>query len=136
MEGQAVSTNTKKFNPSKLYRDREHRLLGGVCAGIGNFFGVSRHAVRFLVVLSLIMFTLPTIIGYFAALMLLKYKPEDVEVKPEETEFWQSMHRSPADTMGTIRHRFSKMETRMRNLEAYLTSRKYKLDRAFDKLQD
>ena len=132
-----MSTSTNNtFNPSKLYRDRDHRLLGGVCAGIGNFFGVSRHAVRFLVAVSLFMFTLPTIIGYFAALVLLKYKPEDVVVEPEETEFWQSMHRSPADTMGTIRHRFSKMETRMRNLEAYLTSRKYKLDRAFDKLQD
>ncbi|MEA2115191.1 MAG: envelope stress response membrane protein PspC [Thermodesulfobacteriota bacterium] len=132
----SASLNTYKYNPSKLYRDRDHRLLGGVCAGIGNFFGVSRHAVRFLVVVSLFMFTLPTIIGYFAALVLLKYKPEDIQVEPEETEFWQSIHRSPADTMGTIRQRFSKMETRMRNLEAYLTSRKYKLDRAFDKMQD
>lgn len=132
----STSTNTKKYNPSKLYRDRDNRLLGGVCAGIGNFFGVSRHAVRFLVAVSLFMFTLPTIIGYFAAMVLLKYKPEDLQVEPEETEFWQSVHRSPTDTMGTIRHRFSKMETRMRNLEAYLTSRKYKLDRAFDKLQD
>ena len=132
-----MSTSTNNtFNPSKLYRDRDHRLLGGVCAGIGNFFGVSRHAVRFLVAVSLFMFTLPTIIGYFAALVLLKYTPEDVQVEPEQTEFWQSVHRSPADTMGTIRHRFSKMETRMRNLEAYLTSMKYKLDRAFDKLQD
>ena len=131
-----MSTSIHTYNPSKLYRDPDNRLLGGVCAGIGNFFGVSRHAVRFLVVVSLFMFTLPTIIGYFAALVLLKYKPEDVQVEPEENEFWQSIHRSPADTMGTIRHRFSKMETRMRNLEAYLTSRKYKLDRAFDKLQD
>lgn len=130
------TTKTKKYNPSKLYRDREHRILGGVCAGIGNFFGVSRHAVRFLVLVSLFMFTLPTVIGYFAALVLLKYQPGDVEVEPETTEFWQSVHRSPADTMDRVRHRFSKMETRMRNLEAYLTSRKYKLDRAFDKLQD
>jgi phage shock protein C len=126
---------TSEFNPSKLYRDREHRLLGGVCSGIGNFFGVSRHAVRLLVVISFFMFTLPTIIGYFAALVLLKYKPADVEEKPEQTEFWQSVHRSPRDTMDTIRYRFANMEERMRNLEAYLTSRKYKLDRAFEKMQ-
>ena len=131
-----MSTSTREYNPAKLYRDPEHRLLGGICAGIGDFFGVSRHAIRFLVVVSLFMFTLPTIIGYFAALVLLKYKPDDAREKPEETEFWQSMHRSPADTMGTIGRRFSKMESRMRNLEAYLTSRKYKLDRAFEKLQD
>ena len=104
-----MSTSIHTYNPSKLYRDRDHRLLGGVCAGIGNFFGVSRHAVRFLVVVSLFMFTLPTIIGYFAALVLLTYKPEDVVVEPEETEFWQSVHRSPADTMGTVRQRFFKI---------------------------
>lgn len=130
------SQSSKEFNPAKLYRDRTHRLVGGVCAGLGNFFGVSRHAVRFLVVVSLFMFTLPTIIGYLAAMVLLNYQPEGVEVEPEETEFWQSVHRSPAGTMDTVRHRFARMETRMRNLEAYLTSRKYKLDHAFDKLQD
>ena len=128
--------STQIYNPAKLYRDPEQRLLGGVCAGLGKFFGISRNAVRLLVIISLFMFTLPTLIGYFAALVLLKYKPKDVREKPEETEFWQSMHRSPADTMGTIGRRFSNMETRMRNLEAYLTSRKYKLDRAFEKLQD
>jgi len=131
-----VSSRTREYNPAKLYRDPVHRLLGGVCAGIGDFFGVSRHAIRFLVLVSLFMFTLPTIIGYCAALILLNYKPGDVREKTEETEFWQSMHRSSADTMGTIRQRFSDMETRTRNLEAYLTSRKYKLDRAFEKLQD
>ena len=127
---------TNEFNPSKLYRDREHRVIGGVCSGIGNFFGVSRHAVRLLVVISLFMFTLPTLIGYFAALVLLRYRPAEVEEKPEQAEFWQSVHRSPHDTMDTIRYRFSDMEQRMRNLEAYLTSRKYKLDRAFEKMQD
>ena len=127
---------TQEYNPAKLYRDQEHRLLGGVCAGVGAFFGVNRHVIRFLLVVSLFMFTLPTIIGYLAALVLLKYKPEDVREEPEETEFWQSVHRSPTETMGTIGQRFSSMETRMRNLEAYLTSRKYTLDRAFEKLQD
>lgn len=70
------------------------------------------------------------------ALVLLKYKPEQSRQQPEETDFWQSVHRSPTETMETIRYRFAKMEHRMRNLEAYLTSRKYKLDRAFEKLRE
>jgi phage shock protein C len=127
---------TEQFNPSRLYRNREYRLLGGVCAGIADFFGISRHAVRLLVAVSMVMFTLPTVIGYFVALVLLKYKPDAVSQEPETTDFWQSVHRSPTETMETIRYRFAKMERRMRNLEAYLTSRKYKLDRAFEKLQD
>ncbi len=141
MEERAVNNRQRQqkreqFNPSRLYRSRKYRLLGGVCAGIADFFGISRHAVRLLVAVSLVMFTLPTTIGYFIALILLKYKPEHVRKEPEATDFWQSVHRSPTATMETIRYRFSRMEQRMRNLEAYLTSRKYKLDRAFEKLQD
>lgn len=119
-----------------LYRDKQHRILGGVCAGIADYFGISRLAVRLLVLVSLFMFTLPTVVIYAAAMFFLKDRPEEIDHDEEEKKLWQSMHRSPRDTMGAIRHRFSSMENRIRDMEAYLTSRKYKLDRAFDKLQD
>jgi len=121
-----------------VYRDKKHRIIGGVCAGIADYFGISRLVVRLLVLISLFMFTLPTIVIYAVALFFLKDKPEKVAIDEDEDEkkLWQSMHRSPRDTMDTVRHRFSSMEHRIRDMEAYLTSRKYKLDRAFDKLKD
>jgi len=119
-----------------LFRDKQHRILGGVCAGVADYFGISRLAVRLLVLVSLFMFTLPTMVVYGAAMFFLKDKPEEIDRDEEEKKLWQSMHRSPRDTMGSIRHRFSSMENRIRDMEAYLTSRKYKLDRAFDKLRD
>jgi len=121
-----------------VYRDKKHRLIGGVCAGLADYFGISRLVVRLLLLISLFMFTLPTTVIYAVALFFLKDKPEEVANDEDEDEkkLWQAMHRSPRDTMDTVRHRFSSMENRIRDMEAYLTSRKYKLDRAFDKLQD
>ena len=119
-----------------LYRDKKNRLIGGVCAGVADYFGISRLIVRLLVLVSLFMFTLPTFVIYLAAMFFLNEKPEEIDRDEEEKKLWQSMHRSPRDTMGNIRHRFASMEERIRDMEAYLTSRKYKLDRAFDKLQD
>lgn len=119
-----------------LYRDKKHRIIGGVCAGIADYFGISRFIVRVLVLISLFMFTLPTLAIYIVAMFFLKDKPEELDRNQDEKKLWQSLHRSPQDTMGNIRRRFSSMEERIRDMEAYLTSRKYKLDRAFEKLQD
>ncbi len=119
-----------------LYRDKQHRILGGICAGLADYFGISRLAVRLLVLVALFMFTLPTMVIYVMAMFFLKDKPEEIDRDQEEKKLWQSMHRSPRNTMDSIRHRFSSMENRIRDMEAYLTSRKYKLDRAFDKLRD
>lgn len=119
-----------------LFRDKQHRVVGGVCAGIADYFGINRQVVRILLLVSLFMFTLPTLVLYIVAMFFLKDKPEDVDRDEEEKKLWQSMHRSPRDTMGGISHRFSSMEERIRNMEAYLTSRKYKLDKAFENLKD
>ena len=119
-----------------LYRDKKHRIIGGVCAGLADYFGISRLIVRLLILVSLFMFTLPTFVIYLAAMFFLKDKPDEIDRDEEEKKLWQSLHRSPRDTLGNIRRRFTSMEERIRDMEAYLTSRKYKLDRAFDKLQD
>ena len=124
------------YNPHRLYRNREHRLLGGVCAGIADYFGISRLIVRIVTLVFLILFTLPTVVGYGLALFLLKKRPHDLILEPEKTRFWQSVHRSSRETLNKVHEQFSSMEKRMQNMEAYLTSRSYQLNRAFDKLRD
>ncbi len=37
--------------PKKLYRSRSNRLIGGVCGGLGDFFGVDPTIVRLVFVL-------------------------------------------------------------------------------------
>ena len=49
------SSNT---NPSKLFRDVNHKIFGGVCAGLANYFGINRVLTRILwLLLSLFMGT-------------------------------------------------------------------------------
>jgi len=127
---------TTANNPHILYRDRRHRIIGGVCAGIADYFGLSRLLVRVLVLISLIMFTLPTVVIYLAAMFFLKDRPEEVFSDPLEQELYQSLHRSPRRTVNGIRRRMTDLEDRIRRMEAYLTSRRFDLDRAFDNLEE
>ncbi|MFK5926330.1 MAG: envelope stress response membrane protein PspC [Desulfuromusa sp.] len=124
------------YNPHHLYRSRDHQLIGGVSAGIAEYFGSSRLLIRFLTFIALIMFTLPTIVIYGIACFFLKKKPIYQEEQPEEKRFWQSMHRSSKETLNKVHEQFSSAEERVQNMEAYLTSRSYKLDRAFEELRD
>ena len=36
----------RRANPHRLYRDRDHAVLAGVCAGIAEYFGLNRKGVR------------------------------------------------------------------------------------------
>jgi len=126
----------QNIHPNRLYRSRDHRLIGGVCAGIADYFGISRLVVRIVTLISLILFTLLTLVAYGLACLFLKKKPQGQDMKQEESRFWQSMHRSSKETLTKVHEQFSSMEKRMQDMEAYLTSRSYKLNRAFEKLQD
>ena len=48
----------------QLYRSRQRRILGGVCAGLGEYFGVDPTLVR-------IGFVLVSILGWLGAVLLI-----------------------------------------------------------------
>jgi len=123
-------------NHNKLYRDDEHGIIAGVCAGIADYFGTNRTLVRVIAVLSLMMFTVPTAFAYLAATYFLSKKLAEQYGSDDEQQFWRSMHRSPRDTLGSMRTRFRELDRRIRTMETYLTSRKFTLDREFDKIRD
>lgn len=50
----------------RLYRDENHKLLGGVCAGIANYFGIDRLVVRILFILTAGVMIIPYIILWIA----------------------------------------------------------------------
>ncbi len=45
-----------KGTPPRLYKDRENRMLCGVCAGIADYFGADVAMVRIFTVLSQVLF--------------------------------------------------------------------------------
>ncbi|AEG42915.1 PspC domain-containing protein [Isoptericola variabilis] len=65
-------------NGRTLYRPRSGRLLGGVCAGIADYFGWNRTLVRILTVASIII-PGPQVLAYIVAWILM---PDESKAAP------------------------------------------------------
>lgn len=76
-----------------LYRDRENGWMFGVCAGIGEYFGVSNVVVRVIAALSLLVLTIPTAVVYLAAVLLLRERPLTYSGVRAEQDFWRCHER-------------------------------------------
>lgn len=57
-------------NARTLYRPRQGRILGGVCAGLADYFGWNRTLVRILTVASIII-PGPQVLAYIVAWILM-----------------------------------------------------------------
>ena len=66
-------------NTKKLQRDMQHKVLGGVCAGLANYFGIDAAIVRILFVFALLAFSA----GFWLYIILWIVMPE---AKPEDTQ--------------------------------------------------
>ena len=124
------STGGQNFSRVRLYRTSgsQARLMG-VCGGIANYFGVSPFWIRLATIASGIFFTVPTIGGYLLLTLVLDREPEDLYESPEQEQFWQSVHREPAQTLASLDKKFRSMELRLRRIEAQVTSPGYRMDR-------
>ena len=116
-------------SPNRLYRDPFNGKLMGVCAGIADYFGFDVWPVRFAAVLALIFFTVPTIIAYLLAGALVYRKPADMYATGEEEELWRDIRNRPGQTTRDARVRFHDLERRLRQIEAYVTSKEFNLNR-------
>jgi phage shock protein PspC (stress-responsive transcriptional regulator) len=59
---------------SALVRPRSHRMIAGVCSGIGRRFGISANVVRLVFLLSMLL-PGPQILIYLAAWILIPQEP-------------------------------------------------------------
>jgi phage shock protein C len=119
----------------RLYRDSENRFILGVCAGIASYFAINPWIVRVLAIIGLLIFTPPTIIGYVILALLLPKAPRPVYRTPGEERFWTQVRVDPAGSFSELRHRFREMELRLRNIESYVTSEAYRVNREINDLE-
>ena len=91
----------------RLYRDPDHGMLAGVCAGISAYFGIDRMAVRLAFVLALVFFFVPAALGYVVLAIVLPKRPPALFASGEEEAFWRSVTTAPEDTLQTLRRRFA-----------------------------
>lgn len=69
-----------------LYRSRTHRILGGVCGGLGEYFDIDPVLVR---ILTIMVFMLPGvgILSYIIAWIIIPERPFEEEVVESTREF-------------------------------------------------
>ena len=122
----------------RLYQDRHNGIICGICAGLSDYFGFDLTVTRVLAALSLLIFTLPTLIAYVVLALLLPKKPRSFG-RPTDYEAHSLQRRvrsAPHATLDSVRHRFREMDARLQRMEKYLTSSRFKLDREFENLGD
>ena len=145
----------------RLYRDRDRGRLGGVCAGLAQYFRMRLWKVRTIALVAL--FIIPTVMvfAYVLALIFLPNAPAYQQSSFFERSARANKKRARRDTYGAgadtftdarrsedreapapsqasvkrTKTKFHDLEARLQKMEAYVTSRRFKTDRAFRDLE-
>lgn len=128
-----------------LYRDRRKRLIGGVCAGLARAYGVERWVARLIAVTLLIFVPHIVVPLYLGALLVLAPLPragtEQPSFGPEDPRAPQPAFApapvplAPRFSARSLRARFRELDLRLQRMERTVTSRQFRLDRAFHRLE-
>ncbi|MEX0334784.1 envelope stress response membrane protein PspC [Vibrio tubiashii] len=129
------------MNKRELYRDTLNGKITGVCAGLANYFALEVWLVRILVIsAALLGGSFLVILAYIAmTLMIEKQPPNYVEAIKTEQEHklknkpWQQ-GQTPEMLLNTIEKDFHNLENQIRDIEAYVTSDAFKVDKEFKTL--
>ncbi|NRB66832.1 MAG: envelope stress response membrane protein PspC [Vibrio sp.] len=129
------------MNKRELYRDTTNGKLSGVCAGLANYFGTEVWLIRILVIsAALLGGSFLVLLAYLAMTFMIEKQPANyVESLKSEQEHklkskpWQQ-GQTPGALLETLERDFDRLEGNIRDLEAYVTSDTFKVDREFKSL--
>ncbi|GAL34975.1 phage shock protein C [Vibrio maritimus] len=125
----------------ELYKDPVNGKLTGVCAGLANYFGLEVWLVRILVIsAALLGGSFLVLLAYVAMSLMLEKQPDNfvqaMKTKQEhslKSKPWQQ-GQNAKDLINTLERDFDSMEHKVRDMEAYVTSEAFKVNREFSKL--
>ena len=115
----------------RIWRDPEHGWIAGVCAGLADHFGVGVGIVRAGFGLGLVVFTLPTLLGYIVLALALRPKPPRLFADPAQEAFWRGLHNDPRASLEALRARFRDLDRRLGRAETLVASSEFELRRRF-----
>lgn len=124
-----------EFPTRRFYRDTKNGMIGGVCAGIADYFGFDITVVRIITLISICFLGTPLAI-YIVLWFIVPRRPDANEPTKTERAFQRAMRRAPKATFSEVSYRFRDLDNRLQRLERYVTSKRYQLDREFDRLKD
>lgn len=118
----------------RFFRDKRNGMIGGVCAGLSDYFGFNLRATRILAVLSLFVAGAGAVLAYLGTVLLVPPKPEVAKEPSYDPDFRQALRANPSATMSEVDRRFKKLDSRLARLERYVTSPRFDLDQEFRNL--
>lgn len=140
-------------SPRAFYRSADQALLGGVCAGIAEQFGVNLRVLRVLALIALLVAMPAAIIAYLAIVILFPARAADTYVpsqrrkaprqsrrerraerKRASREESETRRRTTSEAAAQVRDKCQSLEARLVSLEKYITSSRYRLDEEFRRL--
>jgi phage shock protein C len=129
------------MNSRELFRDPANGKLAGVCAGFANYFGVEVWLIRILVISAgLLGGTFLVLLAYVALAFMLEKQPmtysENIKAQQDHTlksKPWQK-GQSPEQFLSVLERDFNRIDGKIRNMEAYVTSDTFRVNREFNKL--
>ncbi|GLT19353.1 phage shock protein C [Vibrio zhanjiangensis] len=124
-----------------LYRDTYNGKLSGVCAGLANYFGCEVWLIRILVIsAALLGGSFLVLLAYIAMTLMIEKQPDNyvMSLKTEQehklkSKPWQQ-GQAPDVLLNTLEKDFELLEGKVREIEAYVTSETFKVDKEFSRL--
>jgi phage shock protein C len=138
----------------RLYKNPDKAKLCGVCAGLSEYFDLETWVVR-LIAISFFLFSGGTaVVAYFVACFIMDPKPgsksnkgcfgkdkrphkpsasEERQYKASVKDVWKK-GKAPTETLQKVEDSFSAMENKLQAMESYVTSKKYQLEKEFEKM--
>lgn len=138
------SSNRRQGYGINLYRNTRDKKIGGVCAGLADHFEISHWVMRVLFITALVFTGTVAIWAYVIGWVLMAPKKPD-SVETMEYDENQRCYRkknvfrygeTTSERIKRARQRMEDMSRRVGEMEEYITSKRYKLDKEFSKLQD
>ena len=112
-----------------LKRDADNALLAGVCAGIARHLGLKAKHVRIAAIVSLVIFTVPTIVAYVLMAWLAPSRTDVDEratrsadpAEPRTAESFEA-ESGAAEGLSRLKSRFLRLEEKFADVEAQMMS--------------
>lgn len=118
----------------RFFRNSSRAMVGGVCAGLADYFGFNLKVTRILAVVALMVATPAALLAYFGTVFLVPSHPGKTRTPDFDPDFRKALRSDPSRTMGEVRRRFKKLDARLARMERYVTSPRFDLDQEFKNL--
>ena len=126
-----------------IYRSRENKRFAGVCGGIAEHLNIEPWIIRLLFVGSFFMLGGLSVLLYIIAIFAIDKRPRHATVNMEYDEE-QHQYRprnafkygaSTSSRLQKAKQRIDNALDRVKNMEAYVTSKQYELNKEFSRMQ-